>query len=98
MAARKVSVELYLDAGGQFRWRAVAANGLVVADCGEGYKNRDDCERGLKVAWKAIGEALLWGHTKDLTKESPMAAKKKAKKAKAVKAPAKKKKVVRRKK
>ena len=36
---------VYRDEGGEWRWRRVAANGRVVADSGEGYEHRVDCER-----------------------------------------------------
>lgn len=32
--------EVYKDAGGEYRWRASAANGRIVADSAEGYKRR----------------------------------------------------------
>ena len=37
--------ELYRDAGGQWRWRLRVQNGNVIADSGEGYVRREDCER-----------------------------------------------------
>lgn len=36
--------ETYQDAAGEWRWRAIAINGNIVANSGEGYKNRVDCE------------------------------------------------------
>jgi uncharacterized protein YegP (UPF0339 family) len=39
--------ELYEDAGGDWRWRLVAQNGLVMADSGEGYTRRRDCHRAI---------------------------------------------------
>lgn len=36
--------ELYKDAAHEWRWRAIAVNGNVVATSGEGYKNKGDCE------------------------------------------------------
>lgn len=41
--------ELYRDAGGQWRWRLRARNGEVVADSGEGYVRREDCEHGIAL-------------------------------------------------
>ena len=40
------SVQYYQDSQGEWRWRAVSTNGRVVADSGEGYRNRADCEAG----------------------------------------------------
>lgn len=33
---------LYKDTASEWRWRLVASNGRIVANSGEGYKNRDD--------------------------------------------------------
>jgi uncharacterized protein YegP (UPF0339 family) len=41
--------ELYREAGGDWRWRLRTRNGNVVADSAEGYRNRDDCERGITI-------------------------------------------------
>lgn len=38
----------------QWRWRARAANGRVVANSGEGYNNRADLERALEVVKEAL--------------------------------------------
>jgi uncharacterized protein YegP (UPF0339 family) len=42
-------VEIYRDAVGEWRWRIKAANGRTLADSGEGYEKRTDCEQGLEV-------------------------------------------------
>jgi uncharacterized protein YegP (UPF0339 family) len=44
-------VELFTDAAGEHRWRAVARNGVceIVATSGEGYRNASDC-RGIVEA------------------------------------------------
>jgi uncharacterized protein YegP (UPF0339 family) len=41
--------EVYLDRSGEWRWRFRANNGRIVADSGEGYKNKSDCEDGARV-------------------------------------------------
>lgn len=33
----------YKDGKGELRWRLKAANGRIIADSGEGYKNEQDC-------------------------------------------------------
>ncbi len=38
---------LFRDANKQFRWRCEAANGKIIANCGEGYHNLADCEYAL---------------------------------------------------
>jgi uncharacterized protein YegP (UPF0339 family) len=35
--------EIYKDEKGEWRWRIIAANGVVVGASSEGYKNRSDC-------------------------------------------------------
>ncbi len=42
--------EVYPDAKGEHRWRLKADNGQKIADSGEGYKNKADCESGIKLA------------------------------------------------
>lgn len=39
----------YKDVRGEWRWRLVAANGKIVADSGEGYKNEADCNHGVSL-------------------------------------------------
>ncbi|MCJ2008976.1 YegP family protein [Methylobacterium sp. J-092] len=41
--------EIYRDALGHWRWRLRAQNGNVVADSGEGYVRREDCEHGIAL-------------------------------------------------
>ena len=45
--------ETYLDNAGEWRWRLVAANALIIADSGEGYATRSNARRAarrMKVA------------------------------------------------
>lgn len=39
--------ELYEDAADEWRWRLVASNGEIIADCGQGYGDRRDAEAGI---------------------------------------------------
>lgn len=41
--------ELYRDAGGEWRWRLRVQNGNVIADSGEGYVRREDCENAISL-------------------------------------------------
>lgn len=36
-------VEFYQDKNEEWRWRFKASNGNIVADSGEGYKNKAEC-------------------------------------------------------
>ena len=54
-------VEIYRDKGKQWRWRMRAANGNIIANGGEGYKNKGDCvamidsiSRGINVIKRLI--------------------------------------------
>lgn len=48
--------ELYKDHKAEWRWRLRTQNGNVVADSAEGYRHREDCERGIAIV-KASVEA-----------------------------------------
>ena len=43
--------EIYSEQGNppNFRWRFRADNGEIIADSGEGYNNRHDCEHGIEL-------------------------------------------------
>jgi uncharacterized protein YegP (UPF0339 family) len=45
--------ELYKDAKGEWRWRLFAANGKQIANSGEGYKNKTDCEHAIDLVKNA---------------------------------------------
>lgn len=40
--------EIYIDVSGMFRWRLRRSDGEIVADSGEGYKTRQECETDLQ--------------------------------------------------
>jgi uncharacterized protein YegP (UPF0339 family) len=56
----EVKLEIYEDAGGEWRWRAKAANGEVVADGGEGYENRVDCAAMAEELFPGAEVSYLW--------------------------------------
>ncbi|MGE5340957.1 MAG: YegP family protein [Candidatus Omnitrophota bacterium] len=45
---RKGRIEFFKDKKGEFRWHLKASNGKMIACCGEGYINREDCLNGLE--------------------------------------------------
>ncbi len=55
--------ELYRDQDRQFRWRLRAGNGRIIADSGEGYVRRIDCEHGIELLKTETAGAVV----KDLT-------------------------------
>ncbi|MBD3768780.1 MAG: DUF1508 domain-containing protein [Rhodobacterales bacterium] len=46
---------VYKDAANQWRWTLYAANGLKVANSGEGYFNKNDCLHGLDLTANSRG-------------------------------------------
>ena len=44
--------EVYRDKAGEFRWRLRADNNEPIADSGEGYKAKSDCEHGVELVKK----------------------------------------------
>jgi uncharacterized protein YegP (UPF0339 family) len=55
-------VVFYNDKKKEWRWRAVARNGLIVADSGEGYKSKAKAKHGALVA-----SAMLVGWVNSLS-------------------------------
>ncbi len=41
--------EIYKDKAKQFRWRLRASNGKIIADSGEGYVAKADCQHGIDL-------------------------------------------------
>lgn len=39
----------YKDSASEWRWRFRANNNKIIADSGEGYKNKSDCEAAIKL-------------------------------------------------
>ena len=54
---------LYRDQAKEFRWRLVAGNGRIVADSGEGYKNKTDCVAMIDAFKKDASNALVVDET-----------------------------------
>lgn len=44
-----IAFETYIDVHGDWRWRMKAANGRIIADSAEGYRNQADCEHGIDL-------------------------------------------------
>ena len=47
-AARRV-FQVYEDAAGEWRWRLVTGNDQIIADSGEGYRDKRDCLHGIEL-------------------------------------------------
>jgi len=55
MARAKYKFVLYKDKKGEFRWRLSAGNGQVIADSGEGYTRKANCQRMVGKFVTAFG-------------------------------------------
>ncbi len=53
-AARRV-FRVYEDAAGEWRWRLVAGNERVIADSGEGYRDKQDCLHAISLVKDSKG-------------------------------------------
>lgn len=47
--AKSAKFEYYQDRAGLWRWHLKAPNGLIIADSGQGYHNRQDCLTGIQL-------------------------------------------------
>lgn len=54
-----MKIEVYQDTKGEWRWRAKAGNGRIVADSGEGYSSMSGAERAIKTALKVMEYAPI---------------------------------------
>ncbi len=53
----KLNFEVYEDNAKEYRWRAKAANGQVVAASSQGYKAKADCEKSIDLIKKGAAKA-----------------------------------------
>ncbi|MBO6782397.1 MAG: DUF1508 domain-containing protein [Alphaproteobacteria bacterium] len=54
-----LTYELYKDKAGEWRWRLRAANNKIIADCGEGYQNKQDCLAGIELVKGSIAAEVV---------------------------------------
>jgi uncharacterized protein YegP (UPF0339 family) len=47
-------LQKYVDSQRQWRWRIFAANGRILADSGEGYRNEADCNHAVLLIFHWI--------------------------------------------
>ena len=52
--------ELYRDRQQAYRWRLRAGNNRVIADSGEGYSRKTDCEHGIDLVRRMAGEVEVY--------------------------------------
>lgn len=54
----KSAVTVYRDKAKEWRWKAQAANGRIIAVSSEGYRRRTDCLSSLGLTWKILNVIL----------------------------------------
>ena len=54
-----MTIEVYQDALGEWRWRLQAANGEIVAGSGEGYTRKSDALRAAKLLKRETWQARI---------------------------------------
>jgi uncharacterized protein YegP (UPF0339 family) len=50
---------IYKDRKGEYRWRFTASNGKIIADSGEGYKAKSDCEHCINLLKREAADASV---------------------------------------
>ena len=49
---------IYKDRSGYYRWRYISVNGNIIADSGEGYVNKSDCQRGIQIMKQSANDPV----------------------------------------
>lgn len=53
-----MKIEMYMDSGGEWRWRLRTPNGRIVADSSEGYASRAGVRRSIANFVKYLAQAV----------------------------------------
>ena len=54
-----MTYHIYKDRASEWRWRLKASNGKIIADSGEGYRNRQDCLAGIQLVKESTQAPIL---------------------------------------
>lgn len=54
-----MTYQIYTDARGEYRWRLKAANGNILADSGEGYTTKANCQNGINSVKASSGSPIV---------------------------------------
>lgn len=57
---------IYKDDSGEFRWRLFSQNSKIIADSGEGYKNKADCVHGVNLVSSIANGAAVYDAEKEV--------------------------------
>ena len=55
--------QIYTDKAGEYRWRMRADNYETIADSGEGYVKKSDCEHGIELVKRDAADAPVEDQT-----------------------------------
>jgi uncharacterized protein YegP (UPF0339 family) len=55
--------QIYKDSGGGYRWRLRANNNQIIANAGEGYVKKSDCEHGIELVKEQAPQAEVVDQT-----------------------------------
>jgi uncharacterized protein YegP (UPF0339 family) len=50
---------IYIDQIGEYRWYLKAENNRKIADSGEGYRSRNDCEEGIRLVKRMAAKSKV---------------------------------------
>jgi uncharacterized protein YegP (UPF0339 family) len=53
---------VYKDDAGEWRWNLKATNGRIIADSGEGYRDKHDCLHGIEIVKNLKDAPVKEGH------------------------------------
>lgn len=56
---------IYKDNAGEYRWKYQASNAKIIADSGEGYNRKADCQHGIDLIKGTNSQTPVW-KTKDV--------------------------------
>lgn len=63
MAGEPKQFVIYQDVRNEWRWSLYAANGRVIADSAEGYRNKGDCIHGARLVAAIATGAGVWNRS-----------------------------------
>lgn len=56
-------VIFYKDKAGEYRWKLTASNGEIIANSGEGYTTKQNCQKGFESVKKNCQDAEVVDQT-----------------------------------
>ena len=59
--------EIYKDTANLYRWRYRASNGKIIADSGESYHNKSDCQNGINIMTASANSSVVDSTTSQST-------------------------------